>query len=120
VGDVVTAFKPNDRVFIEARVLYVDPGSCRHVFVQPTGTSFVAWLKSDTVQLIPEPAHADPDLVPGMVVASKDKTDDRRWWVRDALNGGLLFAPDTAMPSGPRRDLPAEIRVIFDPRKDVS
>lgn len=115
----MTAFKPGDRVLVRATVsagqdyngdLYLRSDLSRRGF----------YATPRDLELISEPERTDPELIPGMVVAPKDEADQRRWWVRDALYGGLLFAPASAMPSGPRRDLPAEIRVVFDPREATS
>lgn len=118
----MTAFKRGDKVLIPATVDYVDE-------VGDLGVRLYDGLKFEVTPTGPEPVtlvpYVDPELVPDMVVMSKDKSDDRMWHYLPADPGG---------PGGPggrevgvpfctggrwfsRGQLPERIRPVFDPRE---
>lgn len=88
----MSAFKPGDKVLVEATVTYphssgawldlrLSDNAAHH------GTSVT--VQAEFVHPVPEPP--DPELRPGMVVAAVDPTDDREWWVAEGADRTLRF-----------------------------
>jgi hypothetical protein len=115
----MTDFKPGDKVLIPATVLERlradDNTNMYDVNVAGVG---LCRVPPDVLLPAPEPPYVDPELVPGMVVAPEDRSDDRLWWVCGTTRTGeLLFEPPSVGFAVRRAELPAEIRPVFDPRE---
>jgi hypothetical protein len=121
----MNAFKPGDKVLIEAfaGVTYGDAGrpTCIEVaFQQFNGLVSEFLVPLATVHPAPKPLYVDPELVPGMVVAPLDAKTPGSWWVAELPDDTLVFVGAPAANLYFRRTLPAEIRVVFDPREATS
>lgn len=107
----MTAFMPGDRVLVPATVVGYSPFSGR-VRVRFESSVETWFAESDL-----SPAPVDPELVPGMVVAPLDPKTPGSWWVAERYDGTLLFCGAPALNTYFRRELPAKIRVVLDPRE---
>lgn len=128
----MSTHKPGDRVHIPATVVWdVDPDG-EHLVVTAWNLRFyvpAAVLESalepyvdPELESAPEVPYVEPEVVPGMVVMSKDRSDDRVWFVIEGkASGGPFFMPPAhGMINGCyRHGLPEKIRPVFDPRKET-
>lgn len=109
----MTEFKKGVRAVIECEVVEHDPDphhSPECLVEAASGTKF--WVRSGDLKVAP---YRDPELAPGQVVIPEDETDERSWWVRRGIGGGLCFLAPTANGDGAayRPALPERIRVVW-------
>jgi hypothetical protein len=117
----VSAFKPGDRVLVAVTVERVEAAEYFVRVDAPDGRFYHYYVPSTSVRPAPEPPYVDPELVPGMVVMSEDRSDDRHWHYlpEDEADTRSFYGRDE---DGDyvwyiRDALPDEIRPVFDPRE---
>jgi hypothetical protein len=114
----VTELKVGDRVLALGEIVDLSEDGEAHVeFTE--GSDGGAWVPLSSLQSAPPPPYTDPELVPGMVVMSEDRSDDREWFVIDIGEGAVGFR-NFADVRFRRALLPDEIRVVHDPRQVTS
>lgn len=110
----MTEFKKGDRVVLEGAVTMVEGGVKTRWYQIATLNGATFWVHPGDLKVAP---YRDPELRPGQVVMSEDESDERAWWVRRGIDGGLRFlAPAPTSDGGGavyRPALPAEIRVVW-------
>jgi hypothetical protein len=117
----MTAFKPGDRVLVEAELAWIDDCDAGVRFSAPGWARASVVVPPGLLRPVPEPLYVDPELVPGMVVAPLDADDDREWWVAAASPyvGADCWFIERSGSCVRRAGLPDEIRVVR-PREATS